>query len=72
MGYWVSILIMLAMGIVWGLVSIGFTVYNIFGKPIETITGPLGLYIWNFCAGLCNVYVFMIVYYTTLCSTCYQ
>lgn len=56
MGYRISILVMLAMGIVWGLVSIGFTVYNIFGKPIETITGPLGLYMWNLCA-----LVFMVI-----------
>ncbi|CAC5425880.1 CLRN [Mytilus coruscus] len=46
-GYWVSILVMLSLGIVWGLVTISFTVFNIFGKPIETITGPLGLYLWN-------------------------
>ncbi|VDI38138.1 Hypothetical predicted protein, partial [Mytilus galloprovincialis] len=46
-GYWVTILVMLSLGIVWGLVTISFTVFNIFGKPIETITGPLGLYLWN-------------------------
>ena len=49
-GYWVGVLVMFSFGIIWGLVSIGFTVFNIFGKPIETISGPLGLYVWNLLA----------------------
>lgn len=46
-GLWVSTIVMLALGIVWGLVSLGFTAFNVVGKPIETITGPAGLYLWN-------------------------
>ncbi|ESO93095.1 hypothetical protein LOTGIDRAFT_232832 [Lottia gigantea] len=46
-GLWVSTIVMLSLGIVWGLIAIGFTVYNIFGKPIETVTGEMGLYLWN-------------------------
>ncbi|KAK6178069.1 hypothetical protein SNE40_012902 [Patella caerulea] len=46
-GLWVSTIVMLSLGIVWGMVAIGFTVYNIFGKPIETVTGEMGLYLWN-------------------------
>ncbi|XP_067657415.1 clarin-2-like isoform X1 [Haliotis asinina] len=50
-GLWVSTIVMLALGIVWGLVSLGFTAFNVVGKPIETITGPAGLYLWNGLAG---------------------
>ncbi|XP_041368265.1 clarin-3-like isoform X2 [Gigantopelta aegis] len=46
-GLWVSTIVTLALGVVWGLVSIMFAIFNIFGKPIETITGPAGLYLWN-------------------------
>ena len=44
---WVTTIVMLSLSIVWGLVSIGFTAFNILGKPIETITGPMSLYLWN-------------------------
>ena len=46
-GLWVATVVTLALGVVWGLVSILFAMFNIFGKPIETITGPAGLYLWN-------------------------
>lgn len=49
-GFWVGVIVLFSIAMVWGLVSIGFTVFNIFGKPIETITGPLGLYLWNLLA----------------------
>lgn len=44
---WVLVILMSALGIIWGLVFIGFAIFNICGKPIETITGPLGLYLWK-------------------------
>lgn len=44
---WVSLIVFLSLSIVMGLVTIGFSVFNIFGRPIETITGPMGLYVWN-------------------------
>lgn len=44
---WVLVILMEAFGIIWGLVFIGFAIFNICGKPIETITGPLGLYLWK-------------------------
>lgn len=44
---WVSVIVALSLAIVMGLVTIGFSVFNVFGRPIETITGPMGLYLWN-------------------------
>lgn len=44
-----------ALGIIWGLVFIGFAIFNICGKPIETITGPLGLYLWKGLACKCTI-----------------
>ncbi|KAI8789987.1 clarin-3 [Biomphalaria glabrata] len=49
---YVATLVMLVLAIVWGLVSIGFAVFNVFGRPIETVTGPSGLYLWNSLAML--------------------
>ncbi|GFO07750.1 clarin-3-like isoform x1 [Plakobranchus ocellatus] len=43
----VATLLMLVLAVVWGLVAIGFGIFNVFGRPIETITGPTGLYAWN-------------------------
>ncbi|XP_022342982.2 uncharacterized protein LOC111136429 isoform X1 [Crassostrea virginica] len=45
--YWVLVILMSALGMIWGLVFIGFAIFNICGKPIETVTGPLGLYLWK-------------------------
>ena len=45
--HWITTIIAMALGTVFGLVYIGFAFFNVCGKPIETITGPLGLYIWN-------------------------
>ena len=44
---WVCTIVFLSLSIVMGLVTIGFSVFNVFGRPIETITGPMGLYLWN-------------------------
>ena len=41
---------MICMAIAWGLVAMGFAVLNASTKPIETITGPVGLYLWNLLA----------------------
>ncbi|XP_076461170.1 clarin-3-like [Babylonia areolata] len=44
---WVCTIVFLSLSIVMGLVAIGFAIFNIAGRPIETITGPMGLYVWN-------------------------
>lgn len=53
---WVLVILMEAFGIIWGLVFIGFAIFNICGKPIETITGPLGLYLWKGLACKCTTH----------------
>lgn len=55
-GFWVTSIISAALCIVFGLISVGFAIFNICGKPIETITGPMGLYLWNGAA--CKLFVF--------------
>lgn len=70
-GYWVGVLVMFSIAIVWGLVCIGFTVFNIFGKPIETITGPLGLYLWNLLAlifSLLGVIIYVVLFQTNFAN----
>ncbi|KAL5017377.1 hypothetical protein ScPMuIL_006966 [Solemya velum] len=54
-GLWVSTIVMTSLAIAMGLVAMGFSMFNIFGKPIETLTGVPGLYLWNCLAGLFSV-----------------
>lgn len=66
---WIADVVVLSMAIAWGLLTIGFTFYNLFGKPIETLTGPFGLYVWNICALVCSllaVILFVITFYTSI------
>ncbi|CAG5135671.1 unnamed protein product [Candidula unifasciata] len=44
---YVATLVMLNLAVVCGFLSVGFGFFNVFGRPIETITGPSGLYVWN-------------------------
>lgn len=46
-GLWVSTVVFMALGIALGLVSFAFAALNAGTRPIETITGPMGLYLWN-------------------------
>lgn len=50
-GLWVGTIVMAALGIAWGLIAFGFGCFNVLSHPIETITGPVGLYVWNAIAG---------------------
>ena len=56
-GLWVSTIVGAAVNLVFGLVSVGFAIFNMCGKPIETITGPVGLYLWNGFACKLNIYI---------------
>ncbi|CAH1784644.1 unnamed protein product [Owenia fusiformis] len=51
-GLWVCCIIFSCLGIVWGLIGAGFAIFNVSTRPIETITGPQGIYLWNLLAGL--------------------
>ncbi|XP_002734946.1 clarin-2-like [Saccoglossus kowalevskii] len=68
-GLWISTIVFCALGIIMGLVTIGFAIYNTIKVPIGMITGIFGLYIWNGLAalftGICMV-LFIIEYYVSL------
>lgn len=66
---YVAVIVMLVLAIVWGLVAIGFAAFNVFGRPIETITGPTGLYLWNILAcifALTSIGCYLGLYFTQL------
>ena len=46
-GLWVAVLVLASLTIVWGLVSVAFALFNATSRPVETLTGPMGLYLWN-------------------------
>ncbi|KAG2462218.1 CLRN1 protein, partial [Polypterus senegalus] len=46
--------------IVFSLVATGFFMFNAFGKPYETLHGPLGLYLWNFISCSCGCLVMIL------------
>ena len=46
-GLWVSTIVFAGFSLVWGLVTMAFAILNINTKPIETLTGPMGLYLWS-------------------------
>ncbi len=58
---WVSTIVVLILAIVWGLVSMGFSILNASTRPIETITGPVGLYLWN---GLAGKFLFFVLLFS--------
>ena len=39
------------LSIIFGLIASSFAILNISIKPVETINGPMGLYLWNTTAG---------------------
>lgn len=54
-GLWISTVVFLCIAIAWGMVSAGFALLNMNRKPVETISGSAGIYLWNllgrkFCA----------------------
>ncbi|XP_064603650.1 clarin-3-like isoform X1 [Liolophura sinensis] len=68
-GLWVGTIVMAALGIAWGLIAFGFGCFNVLSHPIETITGPVGLYVWNAIAAfftLLCVILYTVLYYQDL------
>ncbi|XP_013378707.1 clarin-3 isoform X3 [Lingula anatina] len=66
---WISVLVFAGLGIVWGLITIIFSCINLATTPIETITGPMGLYLWNAFACLftfITVILFVVLFLTDL------
>ncbi len=48
---WVSVVVFTCLGLAMGIVCLAFSLLNAGTRPIETITGPMGLYLWNSLAG---------------------
>ncbi|XP_051874414.1 clarin-1 isoform X2 [Pristis pectinata] len=46
--------------IVFALVAAGFFTFNAFGRPYETLHGPMGLYLWNAIACSCGFMVMIL------------
>ena len=44
---WVCTIVFASLSIVWGLIAMAFAAVNAGTRPIETMTGPMGLYLWN-------------------------
>ncbi len=51
LGIWISVIVFCSLALLWGIAGMVFALVNTLIKPIETITGPLGLYVWSSIAG---------------------
>ncbi|XP_051874412.1 clarin-1 isoform X1 [Pristis pectinata] len=56
----VMVLLFSAAVIVFALVAAGFFTFNAFGRPYETLHGPMGLYLWNAIACSCGFMVMIL------------
>ncbi|XP_078266021.1 clarin-1 [Rhinoraja longicauda] len=59
-GLHVLVLLFAAAVIVFALVATGFFMFNAFGRPYETLHGPVGLYLWNAIACSCGFMVMIL------------
>jgi len=69
MGLWVTVILFAVLALLWGVVGIVFALINTVIVPYETITGPLGLYLWSSLAVLCtfiSILLFVVQYYTSI------
>ncbi|XP_014675119.1 PREDICTED: clarin-3-like [Priapulus caudatus] len=63
---WITTVIFACIAVLWGLVAAIFALINATSNPIETITGPMGLYLWNGIAclvSLLSVIMFIALFY---------
>ncbi|XP_069829998.1 clarin-1 isoform X2 [Dendropsophus ebraccatus] len=56
----VSVVIFTTALIVFALVGTGFFMFNAFGKPYQTLHGPVGLYLWCFISCSCGCLVLIL------------
>ncbi|XP_072895011.1 clarin-1 [Hemitrygon akajei] len=56
----VMVLLFSVATIVFALVATGFFMFNAFGRPYETLHGPMGLYLWNTIACSCGFMVMIL------------
>ncbi|XP_048363059.1 clarin-1 [Sphaerodactylus townsendi] len=56
----VSVIVFCMVFLVFALIGTGFFMYNAFGKPYETLHGPLGLYLWSFISFSCGCLIMIL------------
>uniref|UniRef100_A0ABM5G3F6 Clarin-1 isoform X2 n=1 Tax=Pogona vitticeps TaxID=103695 RepID=A0ABM5G3F6_9SAUR len=56
----VSVIVFCLVLLVFALIGAGFFMYNAFGKPYETLHGPLGLYLWSFISFSCGCLIMIL------------
>uniref|UniRef100_A0A3Q3WT90 Uncharacterized protein n=1 Tax=Mola mola TaxID=94237 RepID=A0A3Q3WT90_MOLML len=56
-GLHVTVIFFCGAVILFSSVATGFFFFNAFGRPYETLQGPMGLYLWTSISGLCSCLV---------------
>ncbi|XP_008313722.1 clarin-1 isoform X1 [Cynoglossus semilaevis] len=56
----VSVIVFCVTVILFSSVATGFFFFNAFGRPYETLQGPMGLYLWSFICCTCSLLVMIL------------
>ncbi|KAM9853344.1 clarin-1 [Aulostomus maculatus] len=59
-GLHVTVIFFCGVVVLFSSVATGFFFFNAFGRPYETLQGPMGLYLWTFICGLCSCLVMIL------------
>ncbi|XP_070826603.1 clarin-1 [Chaetodon trifascialis] len=59
-GLHVTVIFFCGVVILFSSVATGFFFFNAFGRPYETLQGPMGLYLWTFICCLCSCLVMVL------------
>lgn len=59
-GLHVTVIFFCGVVILFSSVATGFFFFNAFGRPYETLQGPLGLYLWTFICCVCSCLVMVL------------
>ncbi|XP_030008713.1 clarin-1 [Sphaeramia orbicularis] len=59
-GLHVTVIFFCGVVIIFSSVATGFFFFNAFGRPYETLQGPMGLYLWTFICCVCSCLVMIL------------
>ncbi|XP_038549483.1 clarin-1 [Micropterus salmoides] len=59
-GLHIAVIFFCGVVILFSSVATGFFFFNAFGRPYETLQGPMGLYLWTFICCLCSCLVMIL------------
>ncbi|KAM7412446.1 hypothetical protein PAMA_020028 [Pampus argenteus] len=59
-GLHITVIFFCGVVILFSSVATGFFFFNAFGRPYETLQGPMGLYLWTFICCLCSCLVMIL------------